>query len=283
MRIKSPYTFKIFVTIAVLTLITIDQASALVSGASDEEITIRSNFSGGQLFVFGAFDPSFRDKKSGIIVLVTGPSKNLVIRKKESTKGIWINRKAIKFENVPTFYSIHSNDTLEELLNKELLEENGLGLNSLSFDLYIFDDEIYSEFNSKLESDNANRAEKFQEMVRDFERAIVRNKQKDNLYSENQTGVQIIDGRLFKAVISIPTAVPLGNYLVQTFLVQNEEIIRTDSFTFYVQRSQLENFIYLFAHRHSILYGLIAVLLAMFFGITSAELFRRIFAKQSGL
>ena len=56
-------------------------------------------------------------------------------------------------------------------------------------------------------------------MVKDFERAIVRNKQKDSLYSQNQTGVQIIDGRLFKAVISIPTAVPLGNYLVQTFLV----------------------------------------------------------------
>ena len=84
MKIKSSYVFKTFVTIIVLTFVAIDQASALVSGASDEEITIRSNFSGGQLFVFGAFDPSYRDKKSGIIVLVTGPSKNLVIRKKES-------------------------------------------------------------------------------------------------------------------------------------------------------------------------------------------------------
>ena len=106
---------RIFFLIKLLALVFISSASALVIGSDEEEIYIDANFSGKNLLVFGAFysDPSqARDDKSDILIEVVGPSEDVVIRKKESFFGFWLNSKSVGFKDVPGFYYLSSTNEI---------------------------------------------------------------------------------------------------------------------------------------------------------------------------
>ena len=96
---------KIFLFIKLLVLLFISSASALVIGSDEEEIYIDANFSGKNLLVFGAFysDPSqARDNKSDILIEVVGPTEDVVIRKKASFFGFWLNSKSCLLYTSPS-------------------------------------------------------------------------------------------------------------------------------------------------------------------------------------
>ena len=118
---------KIFLFIKLLLLLFISYASALVIGSDEEEIYIDANFSGKNLLVFGSFfsDPSqARDSKSDILIEVVGPTEDVIIRKKESFFGFWLNSKSVGFNDVPGFYYLSSTNEI----SNEFLNENNIGL-----------------------------------------------------------------------------------------------------------------------------------------------------------
>ena len=43
---------------------------------------------------------------------------------------------------------------------------------------------------------------------------------RDGLYAENPRGVEISDGVLYRARITIPSQVPVGTYTAETFLIE---------------------------------------------------------------
>ena len=81
----------------------------LVAELFESEINIDVGFTGATISIFGVID-----EEGDVVVTVTGPRKKIVVRKKESVMGIWINGSAKYFSDVPSFYYLASNKPLEE-------------------------------------------------------------------------------------------------------------------------------------------------------------------------
>ena len=74
-------------------------AMPLLADLSVTKIDIDHNFSGLDILLFGT-----RKEDGEIIVVVKGPKKNYIIRKKEQIFGMWLNKDAVKIDDTYSFY-----------------------------------------------------------------------------------------------------------------------------------------------------------------------------------
>ena len=105
----SPHMFRIAfmaaVTVIAATLpLKNSRADALVVDLSNHLVAITTGFTGTDVLLFGAVQ-----NEGDIIVTVRGPDQDMVVRRKERTVGIWVNRESATFKNVPTYYASASN------------------------------------------------------------------------------------------------------------------------------------------------------------------------------
>ena len=194
---------KILLIIVLTYLNLISISNALVIGSDENEILIDANFSGKDLLVFGAFyaDPSQpREKKGDILIEVVGPQEDIVLRKKESFFGFWLNAKSVTFKDVPSFYYLSSTSELKD----SFFEENNIGLLE-STDSPVVNWSLISTNWGSINSDKEKE---------EFYDALVRNKSYENVFRKTADEIEILDGNLFKTNIPIPNTVPVGVYAV---------------------------------------------------------------------
>ena len=113
------------------------------------------------------------------------------------------------------------------------------------------------------------------EKERRFEAGLSDLRKRQGLYAEHPHGVEITDGVLYRARISIPSQVPVGTYTAETFLIDDGKVIAAATREIEIGKSGFERWIERAARRHGFLYGLAAVLLSLFLGWAAAEIFRR--------
>jgi hypothetical protein len=70
------------------------RANVLVTDLSKDQISIRGDFAGETLLLFGAIDPAPHGVVDGVVVILRGPGENITLRKKQKTLGIWVNQAA---------------------------------------------------------------------------------------------------------------------------------------------------------------------------------------------
>jgi uncharacterized protein (TIGR02186 family) len=97
------------------------------------------------------------------------------------------------------------------------------------------------------------------------------------LYQENPRGVEITGGVLYRAVITIPSEVPVGTYTAETFLIDRHKVIAAASRDIQIDKSGFERTIAVAARRHRLVYGLACVALSLGLGWAAAAAFRRRF------
>ena len=61
----------------------------LLTDVVDKDIKIRTSFSGAKIFLYGTFDPELFNKAE-ILVVIQGPRKDVILRKKYRKFGIWV-------------------------------------------------------------------------------------------------------------------------------------------------------------------------------------------------
>src|SRR5215470_5410900 len=80
------------------------------SDISMREISIQSNFTGVEIVLFGSIDfskaPAPDEKPYDVIMVVRGPDRPLVVRRKERIAGLWMNGDSKTFSAVPGFYAV---------------------------------------------------------------------------------------------------------------------------------------------------------------------------------
>ncbi|MFK7792398.1 MAG: TIGR02186 family protein, partial [Devosiaceae bacterium] len=107
------------------------QAESLIVTLSDRTVDITSNFTGSSITVFGAVrrDASTVPRASDydVVVTVVGPEADRVARLKERTLGVWVNRAARTFEDVPSAYTALSNRSVEDIAHPALLRRFQIG------------------------------------------------------------------------------------------------------------------------------------------------------------
>lgn len=220
----------------------------LVVDLSETVVAITAGFSGTELLLYGVGE-------GDVIVEVRGPFRDEVVRRKSRTLGIWVNQDKMVFEQAPSFYAVAGNRPIGDLLSPEALAEARIGPENL--DLVPRDK-------------NADP-----QVVEEFRQALVRNKQRQGLYSTVQGNVTFKSSTLFRTRIRFPANVPVGTYGVNVYLVRDGNIIHDRTTLLNVRKFGIEASTYDFAHRHSLSYGVLAVLIAAMAGWLANVIFRK--------
>ncbi len=234
------------------------ESESIEIGLSTDRIAITADFTGADLTIFGALDNGdplvARQGRYDIIVVLQGPPAETVVRRKERFFGMWINRRSEAFENVPISYSLATTRAIQDIADSESFSRLSLGV-----------DHIFLKPHD--EADPARIAE--------FTEALRARKRKTGLYNERVGGVQFLSQSLFRATLSLPPNVPIGNHRARAFLFKNGVFLKETSAPLSILKSGLEDAIFRAAHNYSFFYGIGAVLIAMLVGWLGRIIFRR--------
>lgn len=229
--------------------------ASLVTDISSHLISVTSDFTGTELLLFGAttLDMDFGSLGHGdVIVVVRGPAENVVVRRKDRVAGIWVNRDFVEFENVPSFYALVSTRPVQEVTSDTVLTQLRIGPERLQF------------------KSNVDDAEKLP-----FQQAIVRQKTQEALYSDKESAVTFLGDTLFRTTIEFPANVPVGNYTAEFYLFQNGELLSAQTSPLFIKKSGFGRTIFDFAQDYPALYGIAAILVALFAGWLASAIFRK--------
>jgi uncharacterized protein (TIGR02186 family) len=225
------------------------------SDISTREVSIKSNFTGIEILIFGSVDFSDTPETGpyDVIIVVRGPNQPIVVRRKQLMAGIWVNGPGKTFPLVPEFYAVLSSRPVRAIASDETLRTLGIGLTGLDFGR-----------NPKADSD---------EQV--FRSSLIRLKRRALLFQEHDDGVRFIGRSLFRATVALPVNVPVGRYTADVYLFRNGALLSKSQSTLAVNKVGFEHLIYHLAFRQPSIYGLVAVLLAVLAGLISWFAFRR--------
>ena len=229
----------------------------LVPDISARKVEIRYSFTGAQLLLFGAIVyPGGRppNRPSDIVVVLRGPVQPILVREKQKIGPVWMNADSNRFRSAPSYYSVASSRPISDLVDERTAAIYEMGLNNL-----------------QLSPGGGALPEK----ERRFEAGLLDLRRRQGLYAENPRGVEISDRVLYRAMIAIPSQVPVGTYTAETFLVDRGKVIAAATRDIQIDKSGFERFVALAARRHEGLYGLAAVLMSLALGWAAAALFRR--------
>jgi uncharacterized protein (TIGR02186 family) len=231
----------------------------LVPDVSARRIEIRYSFTGAQLLLFGAIlYPRGRvpEEQPDIAVVLRGPVQPILVREKEKIAGIWMNADSSRFRSAPSFYAVASSKPIKDLLDERTAAIYEIGLQNL-----------------QLSPGTGALPEK----ARRFEAGLIDLRVRNGVYSEDPHGVEISEGVLYRARISIPSQVPVGTYTAETFLIQDGRVLAVATRDIQVGKSGFERWVSLVARRHEGLYGLAAVIMSVGLGWAAGMVFRRRF------
>ena len=231
----------------------------LVPDVSARQVEIRYTFSGAQLLLFGAIAyPQGRapSQPADIAVVLRGPVQPILLREKQKIAGIWMNADSSRFRSAPSFYAVASSRPIGDLVDERTASIYELGIHNL-----------------QLSPGGSSVPEK----ERHFEAGLLDLRSRAGLYSESPHGVEINDGVLYRALITIPSQVPVGTYTAETFLIDRGKVIAAATRDIHVSKLGFERSVALAARRHGFVYGLACVLLSLSLGWAAALAFRRRF------
>ena len=221
----------------------------LIADLSHHLIAITSDFTGTDLLVFGVADP-----EGELIVVVRGPRVPVVVRKKERVFGIWMNTRSATFNSVPLYYAVAASGPLAEIADADSLRLLEIGMENLRL-------EPEPELDPEIEES--------------FEQALIELKQASALYPREPSRVDRVAGRLFRASIHFPAAVPVGTYVADVFLLKDGLVVAAQTSPLVIHKAGFGAEVFDFAHESSALYGLLAVVGAAMAGFLGSLLFRR--------
>ncbi len=228
---------------------------------STRSVAVTSSFTGTQIIVFGAVQNSRQTAPEAglydVVVAVEGVKAPLVARRKSNVGGIWINTESARFEALPSYYAIASTRPLAEIAPARTLAQLAIG----------FDHVVMTPRGASAALGAKELAE--------YRQAVTRIKQKESLYVRNDYGVSFIGRGLFRTTIDLPANVPVGPLRARVYLFREGQLLSQYSAPVRLEREGVERFLYGFATRYPLLYGLATVALAAGAGLLASAFFRR--------
>ena len=224
----------------------------IVLGLSQDQVAITATFEGSEILIFGAIrrDSPLPLGDLGVIVTVAGPSTPVVVRRKERRLGIWVNAVDVKIDAAPSFYAVASSGTLTDNLRAS-------------------EDLLYRISHPQMIRDVGNNVLD----SRSFSRALMRIRQENGLYLQQENSVNLSRDTLFNTSISLPANLTEGNYTTRIFLTRDGTVVDTYTVTIPVQKVGLERWLYTLAQEQALLYGLLSLLIAISAGWGASAVF----------
>jgi uncharacterized protein (TIGR02186 family) len=232
------------------------RGQSLTADLSSHIIGITTGFVGADLVLFGSTDRAGdADHTPDIVVVVRGPSSDIMIRRKQRIAGLWINGLRAVFHDAPTFYAVAATRGLSDIAPPELMARQSIGLG-----------------NVRLQTTEPMG----EPTLAAFRAALVDSEEAAHLYRADLTPVRFVGQHLFRADMRFPANVPTGNYSVEVFMFVEGQLIAAQTTSLVVSRIGFSNGVVVAAHRHAALYGAGALIFAVAAGWAAGAIFRRV-------
>jgi len=208
---------------------------------AEDSVDISTGFNGARLSLFGV-----KAQGDQVAVVIRGPKKDVVVRKKSKFLGTWMNRNSLKYEDIPQFYDFALSDAEKNILDEDARRENGIGFSALKFDP---------------KKNKMKAAER-----KAFQSALLRNKQAEGLFPVAAKDIIFLSDTFFKTQFNVPANVPTGDYVIETFLIDDGAIVDTHQTNVKVAQVGFSAGVFKFAHHYSLLYAVLIVMIAVVAG-----------------
>ena len=248
MRRIFPFVFlgTFFLSVAALAQ---NHNGALTIDLAEKSVNITAGFTGARLALFGV-----KEDDGDIAIVIKGPERHMVVRRKDQLMGVWMNRETVRFRNVPVYYDLALSKQTSRLSSRETLLQYGIGLDALSFEPV---------------------GRESPEDIGRFREALIRNKQIQGYFSLEPRNIIFLNDHFFRANFYMPANVPTGDYSIMTYLFQDGVVHSVNETQLRVAQVGFNARLYRFAHLHAFAYGLVAIFLAMLAGGSAWMFLRR--------
>jgi len=228
----------------------------IVTVTTKGEVDIGLMYSGDYIhFVGGVPNPS----ADVIVKLTSTENVPLSVNRKGRVVMMWMNVKQFTVTGLPLLYKIHSSKPIDQILGKELAAELGIGYDVLKDQM-------------KLEQVRGAAAEDDRESV--FE-GVLRLKQETNLYNIDETRIEITGGKLFKHNFRFPSAATEGVYKAESYVFIKGKLVGKGVDEITIQKTGIEAAFTYMAFNRPVLYGLMAVFVALGMGLLVGFIFKK--------
>ena len=190
-----------------------------------------------------------------VILQVSGPKKDVHLKEKGKVAGfLWMNKTDVSLENTPAVYMVYTpKGPTEQFISPEL----GVGYKALSKDITI-------------EPETEDKAFIFGEYVKLME--------KSGVYAINEATVSYAEPnqgvKNFSATLTIPSKMNAGNYTIEAIAVQDGTAISRVQDNLTLELSGLPAAISSLAYGRPMLFGIMAVFIAIATGLIIGVIFR---------
>ena len=229
---------------------------------SARNVAVTSSFNGTEIVIFGAVDnsqqPSAESGIYDVLIVVEGVPARLVVRRKNNVAGLWLNTSSATFDLVPSYYAIASTRPIDEIASEEFRASHGVGFNHLRFTPAFGQTQALST-----------------EDLKEFRQAVIRLKEKQGLYIQDNFRVAFIGKSLFRATIELPANVTVGPFETRVYLFREEKLLSQYTVRLNLEREGLERHLHAFAFGFPALYGLMTVAIAVAAGLIASTMFRK--------
>jgi uncharacterized protein (TIGR02186 family) len=233
------------------------RAEQVQSDVSTREVSIESNFTGIEIVLFGSIDfsraPSLDEGPYDVIMVIRGPNRPIVVRRKERIAGLWMNGASETFPLVPGYYAVLASRPFRAVAPQDVLKKLGIGFSNL-------------DFGKTAEGETADDG---------FRANLIRLQEEEGLFQESDDAISFIGRSLFRGSVQLPVDVPIGRYTTQVFLFRAGKLLSQSQSSLQVEKVGVERVVYMLAFHYPLAYGLLAVLMAMGAGLLAWTVFRR--------
>lgn len=233
-------------------------AEEVVAGLSQDRIAITANFDGSEILVYGAVKREEAiplGPELQVIVTVEGPSAPIMVRRKSREMGIWINTDAVEVDLAPSFYAIATTAPFDQVLSQteDLRHEVSIprAIRSVGAPMSIENAQTFSE-------------------------ALIRIREKAELYDLAEGNVDLTEQTLFFARFHLPANLIEGDYKTRIFLTRNREVVDLYEAVIDVRKEGLERWLFTLSQDQPLIYGLLSLVLAVTAGWAASAVFRLI-------
>ncbi len=193
--------------------------------------------------------------KAEAFIRLSGLDREIHLKKKGKVAGIlWMNTGDVVFKDVPDTYMLLTSSGLKDEIDSP---KSTLGFAALERQITI-------------EPADNNKNFLFKEFVK--------LQRKNHVYLTDDNAVQYSTAangmRTFAAVATIPPKMKPGTYTIEVFALENGTVIGTATKTLTLEETGFPKQLANLAFNHSLLYGIMAVLVALVAGLITGVLFK---------
>lgn len=238
------------ITIATAFAQTSADDSTIALQVSPEEIEIGVLYRGAEVKVEAEI-PAYEQA----VLLLQEDGEEVMLNRKGREAGIWLNVAQVTVKNAPKVYLLAASEGLDEICSADAQRALGLGVESLKSRMNITSDQDLI----------GNEADEFIKL------------KKDNGTYRTDIGIRLNPNdrgsQTLSAALPLPATVPPGIYHLRLYCFRDGRLMQRGAAQLSIKRVGLAEFMASLAQKRAALYGVMAILIAMIFGIGMGVIF----------